>query len=34
VLVLIALGVLIFLGRRRQRRAKADRAEQLADRAR
>jgi hypothetical protein len=34
VLVLIALGVLIFLGRRRQRRAKADRAEQLAERSR
>jgi hypothetical protein len=34
VLVLIVLGVLIFLGRRRQRRAKADRAEQLAERPR
>ncbi len=34
VLVLIALGVLIYTGRRRQRRAKADREEQLAARAR
>jgi hypothetical protein len=28
------LGVLIFFGRRRQQRAKADRAEQLAERSR
>jgi hypothetical protein len=34
VLVLIVLGVLIFFGRRRQQRAKADRAEQLAERSR
>ncbi len=33
VLVLIALGVLIYLGRRRQQRAKAERAEQLAERS-
>jgi hypothetical protein len=34
VLVLVVLGVLIFFGRRRQKRAKADRAEQLAERSR
>ncbi len=34
VLVAIALGVLMFLGRRRQKRAKADRAEQIAARSR
>jgi membrane protein implicated in regulation of membrane protease activity len=34
VLVLIVLGVLIFFGRRRMRRAPAQRAEQIAERAR
>ena len=34
VLVLIVLGVLIFFGRRRMRRAQAQRAEQIAERAR
>jgi membrane protein implicated in regulation of membrane protease activity len=34
ILVLIALGVLIYTGRRRQRRAKAQRAEQIAARTR
>jgi hypothetical protein len=34
VLVLIALGVLAFFGRRRQKRAKAERAEQIAARSR
>lgn len=34
VLVLVALGVLIFFGRRRQQRAKAERAEQAAARPR
>jgi hypothetical protein len=34
VVVAIALGVLAYYGRRRQRRAKADRAEQLAARTR
>jgi hypothetical protein len=33
-LVLVALGVLIFLGRRRQAKAKSDRAEQVASRSR
>ncbi len=33
VLVLVALGVLFYFGRRRQKRAKAERAEQLAQRA-
>jgi uncharacterized membrane protein (DUF485 family) len=34
VVVLIALGVLVWFGRRRQKRAKADRAEQIAARGR
>jgi membrane protein implicated in regulation of membrane protease activity len=34
VLVLIALGVLVWFGRRRQKRAQAQRAEQVAARAR
>jgi hypothetical protein len=34
VLVVIAIGVLVYLGRRRQKRAKAERAEQIAARAR
>ena len=34
VLVAIVLGVLAFLGRRRQKRAQADRAEQIAARSR
>jgi hypothetical protein len=33
VLVLVALGVLIYFGRRRQKRAKAERSEQLAERS-
>jgi bacteriorhodopsin len=33
-LVLVVFGVLAFLGRRRQRRAKAERAEQIAARSR
>ena len=33
-LVLVALGVLVFLGRRRQAKAKSDRAEQVASRSR
>jgi len=33
-LVVIAIGVLVYFGRRRQRRAKADRAEQIASRSR
>jgi len=32
-LVLVVLGVLVFLGRRRQKRAKAERAEQIAQRS-
>ena len=34
VLVAIAIGVLVFLGRRRQKRAQADRAQQIAARSR
>jgi high-affinity Fe2+/Pb2+ permease len=34
ILVVIALGVLIYTGRRRQRKAKAQRAEQVAARTR
>jgi hypothetical protein len=34
ILVVIAIGVLVYLGRRRQKRAQADRAEQIAARAR
>jgi hypothetical protein len=34
VLVVIAIGVLVYLGRRRQKRAQAERAEQIAARAR
>jgi hypothetical protein len=34
VLVVIAVGVLVYFGRRRQRRAQADRAEQIASRSR
>jgi hypothetical protein len=34
VLVAIAIGVLVYLGRRRQNKAKADRAEQIASRSR
>jgi hypothetical protein len=34
VLVMVAIGVLAFLGRRRQRRAQAERAEQIAARSR
>jgi hypothetical protein len=34
VLVLVAIGVLAYFGRRRQRRAQADRAEQIAGRSR
>jgi hypothetical protein len=34
VLVAIAIGVLVFLGRRRQKRAQADRAQQIASRSR
>jgi hypothetical protein len=33
-LVLVALGVIVFLGRRRQRNAQAQRAEQVAARSR
>ena len=33
-LVVIAVGVLVYFGRRRQRRAQADRAEQIASRSR
>ncbi len=34
VLVVVAIGVLAFFGRRRQRKAQADRAEQVAARGR
>jgi hypothetical protein len=34
VLVVVAIGVLAFFGRRRQRKAQADRAEQTAARSR